>query len=266
MDDKRINCDWETLSFKGKVLILQFPPTNIMRRDIAMERLRETYKVFSIYPRFDRPRPCTHCISEETQFVMMDIPLQTFPDHHLSSLIFNFNCYTWGELRDIKHFIPRMIELIFESDTQLKDFSLLLERGKWQEWPIAEQQIIESCITEIWNRHWLSSNDLWDVFGEANYDCLEGLLTSHGHSQRLAELVFKREILGAAKLALLIKKMDTCKYWPKQAIKAFQLWIISGEPYQIMAQITDEDFQDLFMPTKEEVEQAISFLHTKLSQ
>ena len=41
---------------------------------------------------------------------------------------------------------------------------------------------------------------------------------------------------------------------------------MSGEPVQLMSQVADEDFQDLFMPTKEEVEQAISFLHTTLPQ
>ena len=196
---------------------------------------------------------------------MMVIPQPNFPEHLLHSLLFNYNCDTWGTLLDIKHFIPRIIEIIFERYTNLQEFSVLLERGKWQEWPLDEQQIIDACVTEIWDRHWLSSDDIWDVFLDSSYDCLEGFLISHGDSHRLAELVFQQKKFGAAKMAVLIKKMDPCRYWNKNALSRLQSWLESGQPIQIMAQINDNDYQEFFMPTKEDVKQAISFLQ-KLQQ
>ena len=77
-----------------------------------MESILLLYNAFESYPRFSEPRECTHCISEAEQREMMSIPLRTFPAHLLFSLLYNFICETWGGLSDIKHFIPRMLEIL----------------------------------------------------------------------------------------------------------------------------------------------------------
>src|SRR5262249_18015941 len=79
------------------------------REETFLEKpIRELYHTFSVYPRFQEIKECTHCISSDKQEAMRPLPLHLLSVEQLWTFAWNMSCLTWGDTNDFKHFLPRL--------------------------------------------------------------------------------------------------------------------------------------------------------------
>jgi hypothetical protein len=116
----------------------------------AVERL---YEVFSVYP-----GNINMCVSplkgtpEEMNSPLFSKPLRELTSQELS-LFSTSVLYTWGMEPDLKHFLPRILELIGELDCpafELEVFFIKFEIAEWLTWPAEEQDAIVYYLLCLW--------------------------------------------------------------------------------------------------------------------
>ena len=81
---------------------------------------------------------------------------------------------TWGSVEDLKHFLPRLLELATVNDYRGFQIEVLfgkLRPGKWQEWPEVEKSAVTHYLKAIW-KDWLTC--------ESGGNSLEDLLCALG--------------------------------------------------------------------------------------
>lgn len=90
----------------------EVPLTDAPEWEALRGSTEDLYEAFSPYPlraRAEIPR-CTHCVSDEDDARLRAKPLRELTDHELGIVLHNAG--TWGEESDVKHFLPRLFELV----------------------------------------------------------------------------------------------------------------------------------------------------------
>lgn len=62
---------------------------------------------------------------------------------------------TWGTADDLRHFLPRMLELTTYGDVELLERWIVYNKiryAKWRSWPQSEQDAIESCFHAVFSQ------------------------------------------------------------------------------------------------------------------
>ncbi|QEC45544.1 hypothetical protein [Pseudobacter ginsenosidimutans] len=117
---------------------------------LAVERL---YEVFSVYP-----GDINMCVSplkgtpEEMNGLLFSKPLRDLTNNDLS-LFSTSLLYTWGMEPDLKHFLPRILELTGELDCpafEVEVFFIKFEIAKWLTWPTEEREAITHYLLCLW--------------------------------------------------------------------------------------------------------------------
>lgn len=142
----------------------------VERVDIELEALNdaiaELYRTFESYPLRPWTEPCMHCHTAEEERLIRSAPLRELQPADLAGFAAD-SLMTWGEVVDLKHFLPRLFEIVakeqFPDDyPDLETVIGALDRGEWRNWPASEQLAVDEALMALWRRHLTSS--------PANYD------------------------------------------------------------------------------------------------
>ncbi|EFH85170.1 hypothetical protein [Ktedonobacter racemifer] len=75
------------------------------------ETIEHIYTTFSSYLLHHPVEGCPHCISHEDQERIASKPLRELTEEDLRRYTLKA-LTTWGDVNDLKHFLPRMLELV----------------------------------------------------------------------------------------------------------------------------------------------------------
>jgi hypothetical protein len=113
---------------------------------IAVENL---YTVFARYPLNTAMDACPHCVNEREQEQLTGLPLRALSVKDVRHYSFNA-ISTWGDVRDFKHFLPRLLDLL--AFHNLNDSLLLakFEYADWENWKKTEVEATEAYLRALW--------------------------------------------------------------------------------------------------------------------
>jgi len=116
--------------------------------------------------RFDRPRGpvdrCEHCVSEAQAIALRAVDREAAPAELMDRYGFKAMT-TWGDVRDFRWFLPRLVELLGDDPGGIADESVLvgkLEYAGWSAWPAEEREAIRRAFVALW-RLWLDGGRHW---------------------------------------------------------------------------------------------------------
>jgi hypothetical protein len=117
----------------------------------AIERL---YVVFALYPLDPDMDACLcGCISADDKRRLYSKPLRLLSADDLWKYA-SKAMTTWGDEADLKHFLPRVFQLLVNSPDELPDVEVLfgkLTLANWQDWPRVEQQAVLDFLRALWS-------------------------------------------------------------------------------------------------------------------
>ena len=116
--------------------------------NIATEKL---YSTFSKYPFKSTIEGCPCCVSDSDKSTLHSKQLRELEDEDLSRYAFKAMT-TWGDLKDYKHYLPRILELTAKRKLIVDTFVTLgkLDYGNWKEWDPEEQETIIEFLKSWW--------------------------------------------------------------------------------------------------------------------
>ena len=110
------------------------------------------YEAFHPYPLRPIVEGCPHCVSAEDQADLHGAPLRALTADALRRYAFKA-LSTWGDVDDLRHFLPRLLELTLDGGYDAIDLNGVidkLEYAHWRSWPPTEQQAIERFLAALW--------------------------------------------------------------------------------------------------------------------
>lgn len=116
------------------------------------EAVRELYRVFKPYSTRRHPEGCPCCVSDEDNRRIMAKPLEELTPEDLGRYSMKA-LTTWGEVDDLKHFLPRLFELAAARDSGDLQIEVLfgkLRIGLWQAWPEPERVAVRTYFRAVW--------------------------------------------------------------------------------------------------------------------
>ncbi len=125
--------------------------------------VRNLYHVFSSYKIKVPLWGCPCCVSAESVAELHAKPLEKLERDILDTFTWSA-ALTWGELDDLKHFLPRILELTLAGDFDLWLLSLRLDALQWRDWPLEEVLAVRDFLHFAW-RHFVQKEDS-DLMGD----------------------------------------------------------------------------------------------------
>ena len=132
------------------------------------EELRQAvealYATFACYPLRDEIAGCPCCIDENDQARIRSKRLRELTAEDLSPFASHVP-HLWGEPEDLKHFLPRILELLPEWMHMWPDPEVVgasLRRSGCQNWPDAERKVVQDYLL-VWWRSFVAGESEWDV-------------------------------------------------------------------------------------------------------
>lgn len=112
--------------------------------DDAIERL---YSVFARYRRPALVEGCPCCVGAADQAKLHARPLRALGEEELRRYAFKA-LTTWGTEDDLRHFLPRILELVAQSGLGVAPQTVLgkLAYGRWERWPKDERAAIRAFL------------------------------------------------------------------------------------------------------------------------
>lgn len=111
--------------------------------------IEDVYRVFARYPRPERVEGCQHCVTEDDHRDLLGAPLRELDAERLrrySHKALN----TWGDVDDLRHFLPRLLELSLRGDADLHGLFAKLGQAGWTDWPEDERASLRACLSVWW--------------------------------------------------------------------------------------------------------------------
>src|SRR5438552_3773417 len=116
------------------------------------EAIEELYSVFARNP-LKKLYGCDHCVFPQEQQVLEAKPLRELTSSDLRSYA-NAAPLTFGDVEDLKHFLPRILELLALDTEWIVDPDLLMKRlgedADWRNWPDSEQEAVQTYLYSWW--------------------------------------------------------------------------------------------------------------------
>jgi hypothetical protein len=116
--------------------------------------------------RFDRPRGpvdrCDGCTSEAEARAFRAVEREAAPADLMDRYGFKAMT-TWGDERDFRWFLPRLLELVGDEPGGLANADVLvgkLEYAGWSAWPEEEREAVRRAFAAIW-RLWIDGGRHW---------------------------------------------------------------------------------------------------------
>ncbi|RZS30583.1 hypothetical protein EV193_116104 [Herbihabitans rhizosphaerae] len=190
------------------------------------QAVADLYDAFAGYPLRSTIEGCAHCVTEADQAALRSAPLPELTAESLSR--FGFKALTtWGDVDDLRHFLPRMLEIAVTDDGwDLHATFVKLATARWWDWPDGERRAIERYADALW-LHVLtlmptsrSAADVLDAFGTAFEDLTPFLVIWRAEATeparcQLADLLLNRPSGLDSHLADWLAEPET-----RQAIEA----------------------------------------------
>jgi hypothetical protein len=118
--------------------------------DLSIAKL---YEVFGDYPLRPVVQGCDHCVFPEDNDLIHSLALKRLGARELSK--FSYKALTtWGDADDLRHFLPRLLELVTTDETVGGiDTPILfgkLRYAGWRQWPEKEQEALLRFFETYW--------------------------------------------------------------------------------------------------------------------
>ena len=116
------------------------------------EAVRELYKVFKPYRDRRHPEGCPCCVSDADKRRLFSKPLEELTADDLGRFAWKA-LTTWGDVEDLKHFLPRLLELTAVDDCAPFEREVLfgkLKLADWQHRPEQERRAVDEYLHAIW--------------------------------------------------------------------------------------------------------------------
>ncbi|USY19612.1 hypothetical protein NE857_30980 [Nocardiopsis exhalans] len=111
--------------------------------------IENVYRVFARYPRPARVEGCRHCVTENDHRDLLGAPLRELDAERLRR--FSHKALnTWGDVDDLRHFLPRLLELALRGEGDLHGLFAKLHQGGWTGWPEDERDALRTCLSVWW--------------------------------------------------------------------------------------------------------------------
>lgn len=116
--------------------------------------IQNVFEVFSVYTLNGglRDRSCKCCVSQEEIRELVSKPMNELSvdeiGHFMRSAI-----STFGDVDDLKHFLPRILELFQDPSYDLVDDFLTFEKlnyAEWETWNAEEIEAVDNYILALW--------------------------------------------------------------------------------------------------------------------
>jgi hypothetical protein len=119
------------------------------RLDQAVGALYATFATFGL----GRAAGCPHCVGDDDQRDLRRVPLRELTgddlEHYAVKAI-----STWGDADDLRHFLPRLLELAAHGDLTVEVATVVgkLRLAGWSRWPRDQRDAIEAFAGAWWRR------------------------------------------------------------------------------------------------------------------
>lgn len=134
--------------------------TDIPELVALCEAVAGLYAAFAHYPLAATVVGCPHCVDEGDNRIIHSRPLRELTWDELARYSWKA-LTTWGDSDDLRHFLPRLFELIaFEADPVEANFFRYpydeevlfgkLEYAGWRAWPAQEQAALDAYLMALW--------------------------------------------------------------------------------------------------------------------
>jgi hypothetical protein len=205
-----------------------------MGTECITSAVRELYRVFAPYRSSAHPIGCPCCVNAGDVSVLFSRPLEHLSADDLRRFSRKV-LTTWGDVRDFKHFLPRMLELPvvdFAAPVECDGVFLKLATAKWREWATVERAAVEGYIQAIWRRcitddesvfhldEWLGSFAIAGVNLEPFLQQWEQCRWAPGYEKL-------REFIDANTLALIRKRTLSGGFWNAEPAAQIAEWLLS---------------------------------------
>jgi hypothetical protein len=178
------------------------------------EALRATveqlYSAFEPYKLRSSTGACPCCHSAEEERLVHQAPLRRLTPDALSGFAGD-SLMTWGDVVDLKHFLPRLFEILafdrFDHDPGMETLVGALTRGDWNDWPVDERDAVRAFLRAFWDdqlNRWPSDHDIDTVLtsiAQAEDDLtpyLDGWAAANGRAPVLHLAEFLLDNIGRA--------------------------------------------------------------------
>jgi hypothetical protein len=121
--------------------------------EAAIEGLYSAFESYPL-PRFTNPCACCHS-PIEADAKLRSKPLRLLEAEDLRDYASDA-INVWGDVLELKHFLPRILELLATTDRPTYDFvdpQMVLNKllyAHWREWPADEQASVEHYLQTLW--------------------------------------------------------------------------------------------------------------------
>jgi hypothetical protein len=136
-----------------------------MKHTLELQTAIESlYTIFAEYPLRANTDPCPCCHSAHDEELLHMKPLRKLSTGDLRQFATDA-LSVWGGSDDLKHFLPRILELSVEQPDTFVDPQVALNKlqyGDWRSWPAKEQRGIEQFLVAMWDSVLDTEHDFWD--------------------------------------------------------------------------------------------------------
>ncbi len=118
----------------------------------------DLYARFERYPLRPYTEPCEHCFTRDEERVLHGRTIRQLSPQELAQFA-ESAMLTWGDTADLKHFLPRIFEVVATGDFGWPDLEVVyakLRHADWRTWPDDEVQAVERYLLAKW-RHVLAA-------------------------------------------------------------------------------------------------------------
>ncbi|PKV51360.1 hypothetical protein ATE84_3444 [Aquimarina sp. MAR_2010_214] len=187
----------------------------------AVEKLYKIFEKYHLDATKLRAYSCPCCVTDEEIREIVVKPLKQLSEDELR--YFSRSAITtFGTVEDYKHFLPRILELMYYSKSDfLLDFTCYekLNYSEWETWSIEEQSAIEDYFLTLWYTiiHNESASD-YQIESVINiilkYGDLDKVLIEWSKSKTLKAILFIIEgVLDGFNFKLSDREYDTITEW-----------------------------------------------------
>ncbi|HEY7832818.1 MAG TPA: hypothetical protein VIG30_04545 [Ktedonobacterales bacterium] len=135
--------------------------TDMPELDDLRAAVSDLYATFARYPLRARVTGCAHCVDESDNRLIHSRPLRELTWHELARFSWK-TLTTWGDADDLRHFLPRLFELIADqADPAEASFTRYpyneetlfgkLDYADWRAWPTREQAALDAYFMALWH-------------------------------------------------------------------------------------------------------------------
>lgn len=118
------------------------------------DAIEDLYRVFAGYRLGDHVEGCPHCVTAADHGRIYSRPLRALTAADLNRYAYKAMS-TWGDVRDFRHFLPRLLELTVSGDPDWSvDTEVVLGKlayANWSTWPLEEQAAVRSLLRRRWS-------------------------------------------------------------------------------------------------------------------